>query len=122
MKHPILALAWLACTATVWADGPLTAQHGGVMAEAASGLRVELVNDASGLAVYLREHSDKPLSSKGISGDIVLLGSQGKTTLALTPAEGNKLTASAPASAGAKAIVRLNLPGKGSDQVRLTLK
>ena len=47
--------------------------------------RIELAADPAGLAVYLRSHSDKLLASQGVSGDVVLLGAQGKPTAALTP-------------------------------------
>ena len=55
------------------------------MAEAPSGLRIELAADPAGLAVYLRSHSDKLLASQGVSGDVVLLGAQGKANRCADP-------------------------------------
>ena len=121
MKSSLIVLSLLSVSATAWADGVLKPMHGGVMAEAPSGLRIELAADPAGLAVYLRSHPDKLLASQGVSGDVVLLGAQGKQTAALTPAGDNKLTAALKPQPGAKALVRVTQPGLPVDQVRLSL-
>ena len=64
MKSSLIVLSLLSVSAAAWADGVLKPMHGGVMAEAPSGLRIELAADPAGLAVYLRSHSDKLLPAR----------------------------------------------------------
>lgn len=122
MKKLLIAASIALSAGFAFADGELKPQHGGVMAEAQSGQRVELVAEADQLAVYLTDHGGKPVESKGVSGEVTLLVGSAKTTAALAPTGGNKLTAKAKAATGAKAIVKVTLPGKATDQVRLTLR
>lgn len=122
MKKLLIAASIALSTGLAFADGVLKPHHGGVMAEATSGNRVELVAQAEQLTVYLSSHDGKPLDSKGVSGGITLLSGTEKTRAALTSAGDNQLTAKAKAAASAKAIVKLTLPGKPAEQVRLTLK
>ncbi|OHC69498.1 MAG: hypothetical protein A2045_01690 [Rhodocyclales bacterium GWA2_65_20] len=122
MKKLLIATSFALAAGLAFADGALKPQQGGVMAEAQSGQRVELVAEADQLSVYLTDHGGKPVASQGVSGEITLLVGSAKTTAALAPAGGNKLTAKAKAAAGAKAIVKVALPGKAAEQVRLTLK
>lgn len=122
MKQLLIAASLALSAGLAFADGELKPQQGGVMAEATSGHRLELVAEADQLAVYLTDHSGKPVASQGVSGEITLLVGTAKTTTALAPAGGNKLTAKAKAAPGAKAIVKVSLPGKAVEQVRLTVK
>lgn len=122
MKKLLIAATIALSAGLAFADGALNPQHGGVMAEAASGNRVELVAATDQLTVYLSGHDGKPVDSKGASGEITLLSGTEKTKAALTPAGDNQMTAKASATAGAKAIVKLTLPGKPAEMVRLTLK
>ncbi|MBI3145983.1 MAG: hypothetical protein HYZ18_12165 [Pseudogulbenkiania sp.] len=122
MKQLLIAVSLALSAGLAFADGDLKPQQGGVMAEAASGHRIELVAEADLLAVYLTDHGGKPVASQGVSGEITLLVGAEKTTAKLEPAGNNKLTAKAKAAPGAKAIVKVTLPGKAAEQVRLTLK
>ena len=122
MKKLLVAASIVLSSGLALADGVLKPQHGGVMAEAASGNRVELVAEAEQLSVYLSKHDGKPLDSKGASGDVTLLSGTEKTKATLAPAGDNPLVAKAKATTGAKAIVKITLPGKPAEQVRLTLK
>ena len=122
MKKLLIAASIALSTGLAFADGVLKPHHGGVMSEAASGNRVELVAEAEQLTVYLSNHDGKPVDSKGVSGEITLLSGTEKTKVTLTPAGDNQLIAKAKASAGAKAIVKITLPGKPAEQMRLTLK
>lgn len=122
MKQLWIAAALGLCVNFAFADGVLKPAHGGVMAEAKSGQRVELVAAPAGLEVYLSGHDGKPVDSKGVSGEVTVLAGAQKTTAKLVPAGGNKLTAPAKAAAGAKAIVKIALPGKAVEQVRVALK
>ena len=122
MKKLLIAASIALSTSLAFADGVLKPTHGGVMSEATSGNRVELVAGAEQLTVYLTDHGGKPVDSQGASGEITLLSGTEKTRAALTPAGGNQLVGKAKAAAGAKAIVKLALPGKPADLMRLTLE
>jgi hypothetical protein len=122
MKKLLIAASIALSAGFAFADGALKPDHGGVMNEAASGHRVELVFRADQLSVYLTDHDGKPVDSKGASGEITLLSGTDKTRAILMPAGANQLLGKASAAAGAKAIVKFTLPGKPTEQVRLTLK
>ena len=122
MKKILIAASITLSAGLAFADGVLKPDHGGVMAEATSGHRVELVARGDQLSVYLTDHAGKPVESKEASGEITLLSGTEKNRAALTPAGGNQLLGNARAAAGAKAIVKFTLHGKTVEQVRLTLK
>ena len=122
MKKLLIAASIALFAGLALADGVLKPDHGGVMTEASSGNRVELVAGAEQLTIYLTDHSGKPVASKGASGEVTMLSGTEKTKTVLTPSGTNQLVAKAKAGAGAKAIVKLALPGKPADLVRLTLK
>ena len=122
MKKLLIAVSIALSSSLAFADGDLKPHHGGAMAEAASGNRIELVAGTEQLTVYLTNHDGKPVDSKGVSGEITLLSGTEKTKAPLTPASDNQMTAKASATAGTKAIVKFALPGKAAEQVRLTLK
>lgn len=122
MKKLLIAVSIALSSSLAFADGDLKPHHGGAMAEAASGNRIELVAGTEQLTVYLTNHDGKPVDSKGASGEITLLSGTEKTKTPLTPTSDNQMTAKASATAGAKAIVKFTLPGKAAEQVRLTLK
>jgi nitrogen fixation protein FixH len=122
MKKLLIAASIALATSLAFADGVLKPQHGGVMAEATSGNRVELVGGTDQVRVYLTDHGGNPVDSKGASGEITLLSGTEKSKATLTPAGDNQLIAKAKAVSGSKAIVTITLPGKPVDQLRLTLK
>lgn len=122
MKKILIAASITLSAGLAFADGVLKPDHGGVMAEATSGHRVELVARGDQLSVYLTDHAGKPVESKEASGEITLLSGTEKNRAVLTPAGGNQLLGNARAPAGAKAIVKFTLHGKTVEQVRLTLK
>ena len=124
MKKLLIAASFALCSSWTFADGALKPQQGGVMAEAKSGHRVELVVSADLATVYLTDHSDKPIASKGGSGELTLLTGTEKTTASLSAGEANTLKASGKFkfAAGSKAIVKFTLPGKTEEQVRLAFK
>lgn len=121
MKKMIIAVSLALTAGLALADGVMSPRHGGVMAEAKSGNRIELVAEANRLAVYLTDHSGKAVSSQGVSGEVTLLTGTQKTSAKLAPAGGNKLIATAQAVAGAKAMVKIAHPGKPEELLRVTL-
>ncbi len=124
MKKLLIAASITLCSSLVIADGALKPQQGGVMAEAKSGHRIELVVSAEMATVYLSDHSDKPIASKGAVGELTLLTGTEKATASLTAGEANVMTASGKfkITSASKAIVKFTLPGKSEEQVRLTFK
>lgn len=112
----------LALAGNASAHGELQAQHGGSIAEGQL-VTVELVAQGQKLTVYLTDH-DHALPSQGGKGEVIVLSGGVKSTVSLTAAAGNSLTGSSNVAIapGAKAIVKISLPGKGDDQVRLTTR
>ncbi|KZE34223.1 hypothetical protein [Crenobacter luteus] len=122
MKKLIIAVSLALTAGLALADGVMSPQHGGVMAEAKSGNRVELVAEANQLAVYLTDHSGKAVSSNGVGGEVTLLTGTRKTSAKLAAAGGNKLIAKAQAVAGTKAIVKISHPGQPEELLRVSLE
>lgn len=124
MKKLLIAASIALCSNVVLADGDLKPQRGGVMAEAKSGHRVELVLSADMAMVYLSDHSSKPIASKGSTGELTLMTGTEKTTASLVAGDANAMMANGKLkfAPGSKAIVKFTLPGKPEEQVRLTLK
>ena len=114
---PLALSLSLSLTSLAYADANLRAisQHGGAMVETASGVILEMAPRDN--ALYLYEHSGKPLSVEGASGKLVVTGGNGP--IVLTPAGGNRLNLAEPLPAGAKAVVSITLPGKAPIQSRL---
>lgn len=104
------------------AHGDMKAPHGGTVAEAPSGQRVELVRESDQLVVYLTDHDGKPIDAQSVQAAVTLLSNGNKSTTRLTPAGGNRLNGAVTAAAGATAVLRLKLPGQATEQVRLRLK
>lgn len=124
MKKLLIAVSIALCSSLALADGALKPQQGGVMAEAKSGNRVELVVSTDMVMVYLTDHAGKPVEGKGATGEVTLLAGTEKTTAKLTAAGANALMASGKfkSASGSKAVVKFTLPGKTEEQVRLTVK
>ncbi|MBK7421658.1 MAG: hypothetical protein IPJ48_00375 [Propionivibrio sp.] len=124
MKRLLIAASIALCSNLVLADGDLKPQQGGVMAEAKSGHRIELVVSADMAMVYLSDHSGNTIESKGSTGELTLLTGTEKTTASLTASGTNTLMARGKfkTSTESRAIVKFTLPGKTEEQVRLMLK
>ncbi|WP_374350704.1 hypothetical protein [Chitinimonas sp.] len=122
MNKLIPALLTATLIAPAFAHGDLKPMHGGVIAEGKH-VTVELVAKTDSLDVYLTDH-DKDIDAKGTSGEVILLSGSDKSDTKLAPAAGNQLSAkgSFKVGAGSKAIVKVSVPGKGDDQVRLSIK
>lgn len=103
------------------ANGPRAA-YGGVVSEA-NDLQFELVLAGDGATIYLIDHG-KPIASAGAGGKLTVLTTVGKSEAPLEPAGGNRLRAkgSFAGAPGTKAIASINLPGKGTVNVRFVVK
>lgn len=124
MKKILIATLLTCAAGLAFADGTLQPKYGGTMVEAKSGNRIELVVSPGMVMVYLTDHSDKPLDTRGASGEITLLSGTSKTTAKLQAGQGNALMAHGTfnVAAGAKSIVKFALAGKPAEQVRLEIK
>jgi hypothetical protein len=122
MKSQLLALLCSSLfSLPVLAHGTLEPTHGGVIVEGKS-VTAELVTTPENLDVYLSNHGE-PLDAQGASGEILLLSGGKKATVKLAPVEGNRLSGSGDyqLAPGAKAIVKLSVPGTGDEQLRFSL-
>ena len=124
MTKLLIAVSIALCSNLVLADGDMKPQQGGVIAEAKSGHRIELVISGDMAMVYLTDHASKPIESKVTTGELTLLTGTEKTTSSLSASGANTLMASGKfkVAAGSKAIVKFTLSGKTEEQVRLTIK
>ena len=124
MKKLLIAASFALCSGWVLADGDMKPQQGGVIAEAKSGHRIELVVSADMAMVYLSDHAGKPIAAKGSSGELTVMTGTEKTTASLMPSDGNVLMGSGKfkVAPGSKAIVKFTLAGKTEEQVRLVVK
>lgn len=112
MKNSILAsllAAGLAIGAAspALAHGSMKPSHGGVV-QMSGEIMAELVRTPKGVDVYLTEE-DEPIAASGFDAKLIVTPANGsKTTTALKPAAGNKLSAAGlKLAAGSKAVVSL---------------
>ena len=73
------------------AHGPKVGQNGGPQEDAGS-FHVEIVPQGTVLQVYLKDHSDKPVSTSGFKGTAILVIKGKAERIMLTPAGENQLT------------------------------
>src|SRR5262249_57134140 len=84
----IAALALLPIGAS--AHGPKVGQNGGPQEDAGS-LHVEIVPKGTVLQVYLKDHSDKVVSTNGFKGTRIFVINRKAERITLTPAGENQL-------------------------------
>ncbi|MFO1097074.1 MAG: hypothetical protein U1E81_02070 [Xanthobacteraceae bacterium] len=72
------------------AHAPKMGEHGGPQADAGS-FHVEIVANSAVLDVYLRDHSDKAVSTEGFRGAAIFVIDGKPERITLTPAGGNQL-------------------------------
>src|SRR6476660_9222893 len=111
MKAKILAVAaTLAMAASAaLAHAPKVGVHGGPQVDAGS-FHVEIVARGTLLQVYLRDHSDKAVSTQGWKGIAILTVGGTAQRITLTPAGDNQL----------KGTASVDLPEDPKGAVRLT--
>jgi len=98
------------------------AQYGGIYGEAGT-FQAELVVKDSKVTIYLSNHGE-PVSAKGASGKLTILGSAGKSEAELKPAAGNQLVAELKAKPvkGDKVVATITLEGRKSANVRYAIE
>ena len=106
----------------------LKAPHGGQLRMAgAQHYELVLVKDgradkASPIVVYVTDHAGTAISTKGASGNVILLSGTHKVSSALQADGDNRLKGSANYVSGAdlKAVVSITLAGQAPQQARFT--
>ena len=121
MKRTLIALTLAALPlAGVSAHETAKGPNGGPVADSA-GHHLEMVSTGTDLVLFLTETNDKPLASAGTKNARAIVQNGGKTaTVALTPAEPNKLvgTLPSPLSAGARVVVSATMADGHAVQAR----
>ncbi len=74
------------------------------------------------VVVYVTDHADQKIDTKGASGTVTLLGKSGKATVALKPDGENRLRGVGryASEADIKAVVAVTMAGKKTEQARFT--
>jgi hypothetical protein len=72
-----------------------------------------MVIGAGRLDLYLTDHDDRPMVANGHTGKALLLIAGKKANVTLRPAGGNRLSGSAPVSAGQHIIAIVTIEGGG---------
>ncbi|WP_373508267.1 hypothetical protein [Thiocapsa sp.] len=127
MKSPIPLLLGLALAAPVLAlahdDATLDAMQtpNGGQVRMAGPYHFELVLGDNDVSVYLTDHGDKPVSSNGVGGNVIVM-SGGRATIAVAPAGGNRLAGQGAfqRSLDMTAVVSLTFPDGNTWQARFT--
>ncbi|GHA12698.1 hypothetical protein [Oceanisphaera arctica] len=119
-KHVLLAISLLLPT-WVHAHGDLTPIHGGLITEGKA-ITIELVAQSDVTMVYLSEHGT-PIDASAASGELILLSGGKKSQFPLAPAGDNALAGPGiTPEPNAKAVIRVNVPDVGKEQIRFALK
>jgi hypothetical protein len=127
MKTPIRLLLGLALASPALAlahdDATLDAMEtpNGGQVRMAGPYHFELVLGDNDLSVYLTDHSDKPVPSDGVGGNVIVM-SGGRATIAVAPAGDNRLAGQGTfqRSPDMKAVVSLTFPDGNTWQARFT--
>ena len=104
----------------VSAHGPKVGQNGGPQEDAGS-FHVEVVPQGTVLQVYLRDHSDRAVSTQGYKGTAIFVINEKAERIQLTPAGENQLTGTSSVGLPAqpKGAVQLTTPTGSTIQAKL---
>ncbi len=116
---PLAVAALLAAGTVALAHAPKIGANGGQQTDAGS-YHVEVVAKGTNLEVYLRDHSDKSVSSKSFKGTAIFVVDGKAQRIPLAPAGDNLLTGTSPVSLPSepKGAVQLSTPGGGTVQAK----
>ena len=97
-------------------------KHGGVVREVRD-ITYELVARPDSLTLHVSDHG-KPVSTRGATAEAVIHAGSGKTTVSLTPAGDNRMTAqgSFRVGVGVRVIVTTTLAGQPPARASFNLK
>ena len=122
MKVRALALAALLFASPAWADphkhgakGP----NGGAMEDVA-GVHVEFVPSGNAVTFHVLNEDNKPVSTKGYSGSVLVVHGQERETITLTASGENALKGEAkkPIAPGAAITLMIKTDGGKSGQAK----
>ena len=97
LRASTVAAVLIAATAAASAHGPKIGANGGVQADAGS-FHVEVVSQGTTLAVFLRDHGDKAVSTDGYIGTAIFLVDGKPQRIPLVSAGDNRLTGTSAVS------------------------
>jgi hypothetical protein len=102
-----------------FAHGPKIGQNGGPQEDAGS-FHVEIVPKGTVLQVYLKDHSDKTVTSSGFKGTAIFVINGKAERISLTPAGENQLkgTSSVDLPAEPKGAVQITTPTGSTVQAK----
>lgn len=122
MKVRVLALVALLFATSAWADphkhgakGP----NGGAMEDVA-GVHVEFVPSGNGVTFHVLNEDNKPVSTKGYTGSVLVVNGQERETITLTASGENALKGEAkkPIAPGAAITLMIKTDGGKSGQAK----
>lgn len=124
MKKFLIATLFSLAATSVMADGAMKPMYNGIMSEAISGSRAELIADGNMIMIYLTSHHGEDIATQGSSGELTLLTGKDKQVLTLLPSGGNAVMVQGQFKliSGTKALAKVTLPGKAVDQFRFEFK
>jgi redox-sensitive bicupin YhaK (pirin superfamily) len=119
MKTILIVAALLAAPSMALAHGPKTGANGGVQVDAGS-FHVEVVSKGTSLQVFLRDHSDKAVTTNGFKGTAIFVVEGKPQRILLTPAGENRLsgTASVTLPTTPKGAVQITTPSGSTMQAK----
>jgi hypothetical protein len=119
LKTIVTVAALLAAPSIVLAHGPKTGANGGGQADAGN-FHVEVVSKGTNLQVFLRDHSDKPVTTDGFKGTAIFVVEGKPQRISLTPAGENRLsgTSSLNLPAAPKGAVQITTPSGSTMQAK----
>jgi hypothetical protein len=119
LKTIVTVAALLATPSIVLAHGPKIGANGGVQADAGS-FHVEVVPKGTNLQVFLRDHSDKAVTTDGFKGTAIFVIEGKPQRIPLMPAGENRLsgTASVALPDTPKGAVQITTPSGGTMQAK----
>ena len=120
MRLPVLAFAaTLFFAGLAYAHAPPVGVNGGRQVDAGE-YHVEMVVEGSALTIYVRDHSDRPVTTTGFRGTAILALPGRAERFALEPAGDNRLkgTSSVPLPARPRGAVQITTRAGGTIQGR----
>jgi hypothetical protein len=119
LKTIVTMAALLAAPSIVLAHGPKTGANGGIQADAGS-FHVEVVLKGTNLEVFLRDHSDKAVTTDGFKGTAIFIIDGKAQRISLTPAGENRLSGSSSVNlpASPKGAVQITTPAGSTMQAK----
>lgn len=121
MRPLLLASSFVLLATAALAHEPRPGPNGGLKVDAGSRYHAELVAKGTPeVTVFLYDANDKPVAAAGFKANAILVVDGRTHRFALSPAEGARLTGSAPVPvpAGVKGAVQITAPDGATAQAK----